>query len=107
MTTMTKNIIGIVVALVIGVAIGATFASHSNFGAINNGAQVQNFPFWFTNGFYGGSAQQFSVTTAGSTVSPCFQTNIGGTNYKMVASSTSLVNGVSTGVMLLSSGTCN
>lgn len=70
MSTTLKWIIGIVVAAIVGVAIGAV-AFHSgapaiNYG-INNGAAVQNYPFWFTNGFYAGPNQQFSISASGQT----------------------------------------
>lgn len=69
MTTSIKWLIGIVVAAIAGVILGAMFFHSQSApvaGAINNGAAVQNYPYWFTNGFYGGSSQQFSVDSSGA-----------------------------------------
>lgn len=71
MSTTTKWIIGILVAAIVGVAIGAV-AFHSGnatapstkFG-ISNNYQVINYPEWETNGFAAGSQQQFVVNSLG------------------------------------------
>ncbi len=79
MNPENKNlwIIGIVVAAILGVAIlVAAFHSSgpksSTTYGINNGAQVQNYPFWFTNNtgtgavVYGGRSQQWAITDSGA-----------------------------------------
>lgn len=51
---------------------GIHLGGSQSFGAINNGALVQNYPYWFTNStgsgnvLYAGKSQQFAVTDAGA-----------------------------------------
>lgn len=37
-------------------------------GSINNGAEYYNYPYWFGNGLYSGSQQQWAVTSTGNMV---------------------------------------
>lgn len=76
MSTNTQKywIIGIVVVAVIALAIGALIGGHSSSRSvgINNGAQLINYPEWFTNQtgsgavVYAGRTQQWAVTDAGA-----------------------------------------
>lgn len=102
MKTNTKWIIVAVVAVILVVAIGA-LVGHQTVpsGAINNGAEVHNNAYWFTNNtggtsgmLYVGRSQQFSITDAG-TVSNSGNTSLTGT-LTVGASGTAQSNQVNT-----------
>lgn len=58
-------IIGVIVAVGAGYFISQSSLSHS-FGAVVGVGQVQTQTFWFYNGFYAGTTQQFSVSSVGA-----------------------------------------
>ncbi len=66
---MNYKTIGLAVGLLLGVL--AFFGihlggSHSLFGAIQPSGQVETNTTWYTNGLFGGSAQQFLVDASGN-----------------------------------------
>ena len=70
MNTTYKVLIGVVIGLLVATGVGFLIARNtittSSLGGVVGVGQVQTNTFWFVNGLFAGTSQQWSVSSAGA-----------------------------------------